>query len=103
MGERDRFLPWVLFQATADGVPAVREWRAIQRQRNCVELQVQLVPGEHDHESRIATELIAKLVERGFPSGVAVTVTVVDDVAPDASTGKIRRMISEVGPSSTSR
>jgi phenylacetate-coenzyme A ligase PaaK-like adenylate-forming protein len=97
-GRRDRFISWVLFQTVVEDFPVIREWRAIQRERNSVELQVQLVPGEHPPPDRISAELVAKLVESGLPACVGVTVTFVDEVAADARTGKIRRMISDLGP-----
>jgi phenylacetate-CoA ligase len=96
-GGRDRFVSWALFQDAVDAAGVLLEWRAIQLQRNSVELQVQFLPGTRGHEKRIAAELSARLLEYGLPTSVALSVTIVDEVAPDPRTGKIRHMISVVG------
>ncbi len=91
-----QLLPGVLFHSAMDELHGVREWRAIQTERNAIELQVELFGGtELIYDERA---LVARLHEFGLPAHVRVSIEQVIGLRPDPRTGKYRRLISEVGP-----
>jgi phenylacetate-coenzyme A ligase PaaK-like adenylate-forming protein len=91
-----QLLPGVLFHSAMDELQGVREWRAVQTERNVIELQLELFGGEEFAYDVQA--LVARLHEFGLPAQVRVTVEQVIGLRPDSHTGKYRRLISEVGP-----
>lgn len=99
-GSNDRFLTYVLFHSSADSLGEIREWRAIQTERNRVEFHIQLIHEQPNSaaEDEIKRRLLVRLAEYGMPSCVVVNVTIVDAITSDERTGKMRRMISEIGP-----
>ena len=96
-GLREQFLSGVLFHAAADSLHEIREWRAIQRTIHRIELQVQLFPGPRLASEHVTSRLIGELRRSGLPPFVELHVNVVDSIDPDPRTGKMRRMVSEVG------
>lgn len=91
-----QLLPGVLFHSAMDELRGVREWRAVQTERNVIELQLELFGGEEWTFDEPG--LVARLQEFGLPTPVRVTVEQVIGLRPDRHTGKYRRLISEVGP-----
>jgi len=91
-----RILPGVLFHSAVDELGDVREWRAVQTERNQVELQVELLG---DHEDGFDAEaLVRRLRSFGLPREIDVDVELVLGLLPDRQSGKFRRMVSQVGP-----
>jgi hypothetical protein len=86
----------VLFHSAVDELGDVREWRAVQTERNQVELQVELLG---DQEAGFdADALVRRLRSFGLPREIDVDVELVLGLLPDRQTGKFRRMVSQIGP-----
>ncbi len=92
-----RMLSGVLFHAATDAIACVREWQAVQTQRNQIELQLQLTGDTSISLVEARALLLAKLHEFGLPHEVAVEIRLVRHIPCDPATGKLRRMISKVG------
>jgi phenylacetate-CoA ligase len=91
-----RILPGVLFHNAIDALGEVREWRAVQTDRNRIELQLEFLESA---ELRFdASAFVQRLRTFGLPEGVDVEVESVLGLLPDPQTGKFRRMISQLGP-----
>ena len=97
-GQRDRLLSGVLFHHAADSLRDIREWQVEQVERNRLEVRLELVPGASLAEEGPKSRFLQKLHELGLPQGVATEVHIVSNLGPDRATGKMRRMISHVGP-----
>lgn len=97
-GDNWRHLPGVLFHTAIDALGVVREFQAIQHEQQRIEILLEptqlslLAPGE------LQQRLIARLRAWDLPSDVVVEVRLVPHLAPDPTTGKMRRMISHVQP-----
>ena len=73
----------------------VREWRAIQTDRNRIELQLEfLADAELSFDE---TAFVRRLRAFGLPHEVHVDVEPVVGLRADKQTGKFRRMLSQVG------
>lgn len=94
-GSRHRMVHAALFHSVIDALGEVREWQAIQRERNRLELRLELLP--NSSFSGEAT-LRRMFQENGLPADVVVDVHIVPHLAPDPVTNKFRRMQNEVGP-----
>ncbi len=99
----DRFLSGILFHTATDSLQVVREWRAVQRARNEIELHIQLLPRAMTTAARLQEQLIRKLYDIGLPRAVSIHVMIVDSIAPDSKTGKMRRMVTELGRTDEAR
>jgi phenylacetate-CoA ligase len=93
-----RMLSGVFFHAAADAIPEIRAWQAVQRERNNIDIALQLLPDTSLSATTARQALVAKLKDLGLPPGVTVDVRIVGSLPPDPTTGKLRRMISKVGP-----
>jgi len=91
-----RILPGVLFHNAVDALGTIREWRAIQTERNRIALEVELLPGVEAEPD--AAELTRRLRADGLPPFVRLDVETVVGLQPDPKTGKFRRVIDRVGP-----
>ena len=90
-----KILPGVLFHNAIDTLGDVREWRAIQTDRNRVELQLEsLADAEQSFDE---TAFVRRLQAFGLPHEVHVDVEPVVGLQPDKQTGKFRRMLSQIG------
>ena len=96
-GIRRQFLSGVLFHNAADSLGDVREWQAIQHERNRVEIRLELLPGSSRSSAMAEVILRKRLQDSGLPRAVAIDVKVVPSLAPDPKTGKFRRMLSTIG------
>ena len=91
-----KMLPGVLVHNAIDTLGCVREWRAIQTDRNRIELQLELLA---DADSPFDERLLIHILrENGLPDEVHVEMDEVIGLQPDPRTGKFRRLISQVGP-----
>lgn len=87
-----------LFHTVVDSLGEVREWQAIQRERNRLELRLELLPNSKFSADSGEAALRRKFQENGLPADVVVDVRIVPHLAPDPVTNKFRRMQNEVGP-----
>jgi phenylacetate-CoA ligase len=95
---RFRFLSGVLFHGAADSLHAVREWQAIQVERNRIDVRLQLLPGSPLAAEAAHSAFLANALACGLPSSVQLNVRLVETMEADPATGKFRRMISRTGP-----
>jgi phenylacetate-coenzyme A ligase PaaK-like adenylate-forming protein len=91
-----RILPGVLFHNAIDALGDVREWRAVQTERNQIELQLEFLSAAEPRFDACA--FVQRLRATGLPEAVHVEVESVLGLQPDPQTGKFRRMISLLGP-----
>jgi phenylacetate-CoA ligase len=97
-GIRHRMVHAALFHSVIDSLGTIREWQAVQRERNRLEVRLELMPqGSFSAESDEAV-LRKRFLEHGLPNEVEVDVRIVQELKPDPATNKMRRMLSEVGP-----
>lgn len=96
-GQRYRFVSGPLFQVVADSLGEVREWQAVQHQRNSIEVRLEMLPGATLSPEAACATFRQRLEKSGLPERVDVHICVVPALQPDEKTGKLRRMISEVG------
>jgi phenylacetate-coenzyme A ligase PaaK-like adenylate-forming protein len=97
-GSCHRMVHAALFHTVLDALGSIREWQAIQRERNRLELRLELLPNSTFCPDTGETILRRMFQENGLPPDVTVDVQIVPHLAPDPVTNKFRRMQSEVGP-----
>jgi hypothetical protein len=97
-GSRHRMVHAALFHSAIDSLGDIREWQAVQHERNRVEIRLELMP-DNSFAARSGEAILrSAFAESGLPNTVAVDVRIVPALLPDSKTGKMRRMMSEVGP-----
>ncbi len=94
--DKDRFVSGVLFNTAVDKLKFVREWQAVQLERNSIDLRLELLAGVDLSHAQIQSMVNQTLQSQGLPKNVLVTPQIVDSIPSDHSTGKKRRMISKV-------
>jgi phenylacetate-CoA ligase len=97
-GNQYRMVHASLFHNVIDSLGDIREWQAIQTERNRLNIRLELMPGSSFPLGSGEGALQQRLRESGLPSEVAVDVRVVPFLAIDSVTSKFKRMLSEVGP-----
>ena len=88
-GIRQQFLSGVLFHSAADSLGDVREWQAIQHERNRVEIRLELLPGSSRSSAMAEVVLRQRLQDSGLPRAVAIDVKVVPSLSPRSEDGQI--------------
>jgi phenylacetate-coenzyme A ligase PaaK-like adenylate-forming protein len=96
-GETYRQLLSFVFKTAFEAVPGVREWQVIQEDRNRIRVRLEPLPGAGPDPSR-CRELLRRLLESQGLGDVEAEVEVVPRLGFDPATGKLRRIISRVGP-----
>lgn len=89
-----------VFKNAFDYAREVREWQAIQVERNRFLVQVELLPGHSFDEFHLRREMERQLDMYRFREIVTVATKVVERLGPDPRTGKFRRIVSQIGPPS---
>lgn len=97
-GSQHRMVHAALFHSVIDALGEIREWQAVQRERNRLEVRLELLPNSKFAADSGEATLRRMFQEQGLPTQVTVDVRIVPHLAPDAVTNKFRRMLSEVGP-----
>jgi phenylacetate-CoA ligase len=87
-----------VFKQAFDHVREVREWQAVQTDRNRIRLKVELLPGATLDEAKAWKVLNRQLETYDFHDLVEVTLEVVPALPPDPKTGKFKRIVSLGGP-----
>lgn len=96
-GGSKRFISGIMFHQVFSAMRGVREWRVIQPERNRLEILLQLLDASKVPGSEVERQLRDRLREFGFPESVQVDLDFVPELAPDKKTGKMRRIINEIG------
>lgn len=91
-----RQLVGTLFKNAFDFLRDVREWQAIQVERNRIQILVEMLPGKRVDMARCRQMLDYQLDLMGARHAVALDVRVVPELRSDPVTGKFRRCISLV-------
>jgi phenylacetate-CoA ligase len=97
-GQNHRMVHASLFHNVIDSLGEIREWQAIQRERNRLELRLELLPNSKFSVASDECALRRKFEESGLPSNVAIDLQIVPHLGPDPETNKFRRMQTEVAP-----
>lgn len=92
----DRFLSGVLFNSAVDKLGVVREWQAVQSERNKITVRLELLPNSKVSKTQVQESLSRSLSESGLPEQVVVESQIVDSIPADRTTGKQRRMLSRI-------
>ena len=96
--KREQMVASLVFKHGVEYLHEIRDWQAVQHQRDQVEIRLELLPGVTLPAETAERVVVRKLVELGLPEQVKVTVRIVPSLGPDPATGKFRRMISLVDP-----
>ena len=87
-----------VFKTAFERLPAVRDWQVVQKERNRLRVRAELQPGAEPNAEEAAQTLQHQLAEAGLADDVHFEVEFVPRLEPDPSTGKLRRLVSAVGP-----
>jgi phenylacetate-coenzyme A ligase PaaK-like adenylate-forming protein len=87
-----------VFKNAFDYTREVREWQAIQFERNRIHVRLELLPGRTLDEAHAWNALNRQLGDYGYLGIVDVRLEVVPKLESDAKTGKFKRVVSLVGP-----
>ncbi len=87
-----------VFKIALEELPEVREWQAVQQERNRVLVRLELSPGTSLERERALRVLRFQLGQMDLDEVVEVEVECVPRLGPDPATGKLRRIVSLVGP-----
>ena len=86
-----------VFKNACDYLRGVREWQAVQEERNRIRVRLEPLPATELDPAGTRRTLMEKLRMYGLPEGVAVDLELVPAFGPTTATGKFRRIISRVG------
>jgi phenylacetate-coenzyme A ligase PaaK-like adenylate-forming protein len=86
------------FQHAFEFLREVREWQAIQQERNRFLVRLELLPGAIFDEARARRRLDERLDTVGLREDLEIKLEVVPRLGWDDRTGKFRRLVSQVGP-----
>jgi phenylacetate-coenzyme A ligase PaaK-like adenylate-forming protein len=95
-GDRSHFVTGPVFQMAADSLNEVREWQAVQKEINRIEIRIELLPHSTIDVAAIERVYKRQFKDTGLPDDIHVDVKIVPLLASDPVTGKFRRMISHV-------
>ncbi len=87
-----------MFKNAFDYTREVREWQAVQVERNRVKVRLELLPGATWEETHSRRAIDRQLAMYGYLGLLDVGLEVVPRLSADPKTGKFRRMVSLVGP-----
>jgi phenylacetate-coenzyme A ligase PaaK-like adenylate-forming protein len=86
------------FQHAFEFAREVREWQAVQRDRNRFLVRLELLPGAAFDRDRARRKLDERLETVGLRGELEVELELVPRLDWDVRTGKFRRLVSRVGP-----
>jgi len=97
-GDDYRQLLSFVFKTAFEGLPGLREWQVIQEERNRIHVRLEPLPGARPDQSRCLALLRHQLESQGLGDTLEIEVEVAPRLDVDPTTGKLRRIISHVGP-----
>jgi len=86
-----------VFKTAFEPLAGVREWQAVQEDRNRIRARLEPLPGASPDAARGRDLLKKQLTSQGL-TDVEAEVEVVPRIDVDPKTGKLRRLVSQVGP-----
>lgn len=86
-----------VFKTAFEPLAGVREWQAVQEDRNRIRARLEPLPGASP-DAALGRELLRKQLASQGLTGVETEVEVVPRIEVDPKTGKLRRLVSTVGP-----
>jgi hypothetical protein len=89
-----------VFKTAFEAVPEVREWQVVQEERNRLRMRVELQPGASLDATKVSQAVSHHLAAAGLADDVRFEVVFIPRLEPDPVTGKLRRIVSRVGPPS---
>lgn len=87
-----------VFKNAFDYTREVREWQAIQLERNRINVRLELLPGRTLDEAHAWSALNRQLGDYGYLGIVDVSLEIVPRLDADAKSGKFKRIVSLIGP-----
>jgi hypothetical protein len=87
-----------VFKTAFEAVHEAREWQVVQEERNRVRVRLELLPGQDLDLAKPRRLLEEQFDSLGLRGVLEVDVEVVGRLGPDEATGKLRRIVSRVGP-----
>ena len=92
-GVERRLLPGILFQASVDAVPEIRDWQAVQRAPDRVEIRILRMSGPESEAETVTRSLRESLAVHELPAWVDLKICFVDHLVPNPRTGKMQRIL----------
>ncbi len=87
-----------VFKQAFDHLREMREWQAVQEERNRIEIRLEPLPGALLDLANARRLLDRQLDQYGLRDLIEVELESVPQLLPDPKTGKHKRMVSRVGP-----
>ena len=87
-----------MFKTAFEAVPEVREWQVVQEERNRLRVRLEVQPNTRPDADRVSTVLRHQVDQTGLGGDVDFEVEFVPRLEADPSTGKLRRIVSRIGP-----
>jgi phenylacetate-coenzyme A ligase PaaK-like adenylate-forming protein len=87
----------MMFKNAADYLRDVRDWQAVQEERNRLRVQLVPLPGATVNLPRAGRKFTATLRHHGLPPYVQVDFNLVPDLQPDPHTHKLQHLVSRLG------
>jgi phenylacetate-coenzyme A ligase PaaK-like adenylate-forming protein len=87
-----------VFKHALDYIPEIREWQAVQEDRNRFQLRLEYLPGEAFDPARVWQVLDRQLRLFHLDGLLEIRLEPVAALAADPETGKFRRLVSHLGP-----
>lgn len=98
VGGRRRQILSHVFKNAFEHVNEIREWQAVQVRRNRIRVRLEVLPGARLPEARVRRYLEEQLRMFDLQDGLEIAIEKTRRIQPDATTGKIRRMMSRLKP-----
>jgi phenylacetate-coenzyme A ligase PaaK-like adenylate-forming protein len=86
------------FHHTLEYFRNIREWQAVQRERNRIVVRLEPLPGTEIDLERVRAHILDRIGFAGPADDLQIELEVVDRLDWDPRTGKLRRMVTLVGP-----
>src|SRR5262249_32027608 len=86
----------LVFKHGVEYLHQIRDWQAVQYERNAVELRVELLPGEDLGQAAAERLVLEKVGDLGLPAEGEGELPIVASLGPDAVRGECGRRVSLV-------
>jgi phenylacetate-CoA ligase len=93
---QSQFINGPILQVAADSLSEVREWQAVQKENNRIEISLELLPHSKLDLATVEHAYKRQLKDSGLSDDFIFDVKIVPLLAIDPVTGKFRRMVSQI-------